>query len=348
MAQNIKKFCIYDGEFFAVIPVADEATPEEFQNISLRVSPKCITDKNIIPAAVPARFINRDTLVSIGPMLYSVGGIVYNEQMEMEPTNQVTKFDPAQPEVKLESCCNLIQPRHSPALISIGGIIYAFGGLATDIENCKECPWAEFLDTNKPIKEQKWKALNEPILRLSLSLQPCAIRYDAENILIIGCTEIGEGAVLYNVANESSKVYNCSPMPWFDKVDPVNIFEEKTIYWIGGPYLFAYELDKKIGYLADMNDSVLPHFNRRFWNTLQGPVLVHLKDNLFNIFSVFSGSYHERNIIVECTKFRVTKGNKNPCSPRSADRVLHLDLLGYQYYRCDLMLNLWGAVPICT
>lgn len=239
MAQNIKKFCLYDGHVFAVIPVADEVTPEESHNLSTQVLPDGIRDKNIIIAALASECLNTDALVSVGSMLYSVGRIVYNEQMETEPNNEVTKFDPTQPEVQLESCCNMIQPRKSPALISFGGIIYAFGGLATDIENCMECPWAEFLDTNKPIKEQKWKALKEPVLRLSLSLQPCAIRYDAENILIMGGTKFGEGAILYNVANESSKVYNFSPMPWYGKVDHVAIFGEKTVYCISHDYLFA-------------------------------------------------------------------------------------------------------------
>lgn len=348
MAQNIKKFCLYDGCVFAVIPVADEVTPEESHNLSTLVLPEGIRDKNIV-AALASECLNTDTLVSVGSMLYSVGQNVFNEQMETAPDNEVTKFDPTQPEVQLESCCNMIQPRNSPALISFGGIIYAFGGLATDVENCMECPWAEFLDTNKPIKEQKWEALKEPVLRLSLSLQPCAIRYDAENILIMGCTQSGEGAILYNVANESSKVCSFSPMPWYGKVDPVTIYGEKTVYWISEDYLFAYELDKQIRYFADMN-SMLPHFNHRFWNSLKGPVLVHLKDDLFNIFSLVSAFDPERTRIVECIKFRATKVNKNSiknwCSPGSSDRVLHLDLLGYQYYRCDLLWNMRGAVPM--
>lgn len=347
MAQNIKQFCIHDRHVFAVIPVADEVTPEEFQNLTLPVPPRCILDKNIIPASISPKYFNKETLVSVGSILYSVGGFIFNEQMVYEPINEVTKFDPAQPEIKLELCCNLIQPRHNHALISIGGIIYAFGGLATDIENCMECPWAEFLDTNKPIVEQKWKALKEPVLRLSQSLEPCAIRYDAENILIIGSTRFGDGAILYNVADESSKVYNCSPMPWFDPVDPVTILGEKTVYWIVGEDLFAYELDTQIRYFANVSDSVVTDFNYRFSDMIQGPVLVHLKDNIFNIFSVFSTPYPENTRVVECTKFRVTKGNENQSSPcRSGDRVLHLDLLGFQYFRCDLMLYLNGAVPL--
>lgn len=97
-------------------------------------------------------------------------------------------------------------------------------------------------------------------------------------------------------------------------------------------------------------NSMIPHFDHRFWTSSLGPVLVHLKDNLFNIFALASAFDPERTRIVECIKFRATKVNKNSIknlgSPGSSDRVLHLDLLGYQYYRCDLLWNLWGAVPM--
>ena len=77
----------------------------------------------------------------------------------------------------------MILPRVSPAVVGIGGKIYVFGGVSAYKQTFKESPYAEFLDTNEPGYHQEWKALKEPISRLSC---PYAFHYEAEIILISG------------------------------------------------------------------------------------------------------------------------------------------------------------------
>ncbi|KAL8131151.1 hypothetical protein AgCh_007176 [Apium graveolens] len=231
----------------------------------------------------------------------------------------------------------MILPRDSPAVVAIAGKIYVFGGFSPFVETFKEYPWAEFLDTNKPECKQKWKPLKDPVSRLSC---PVAIHYEAETILISSSSDVEHCDILYNVANQSSIAHD-SKLARF-VINPVTVFDDhKTVYWIDGVFFRAYELDRHICYLA-FTKEVFPDSEQRFWNTSQGPILVHLKDNLFNIFTL-SDIGSDPNVIgiVECTKIRVTK-----CINKSGKGVLQLDRVGYQSYQCDPLLSLYRVVPM--
>lgn len=333
--QNKKRFCLSDGGYtFAVIPVSLEATSEDIQNLSL--PPDYLPDAKITPIGTSLQVNSTSSMVSVGSMVYSIGGCKLDEQMAYVPTDEVLKFDTDQSELIFVSCCKMILPRVSPAVVVVDGKIYVFGGFSPINETFKEFPWAEFLDTNRPEYKQKWKALKEPVSRLS---RPVAVHYEAETILISSRCNVKQGDIIYNMANESSIAYD-SKFAWHVR-NPVTVFDDKTVYWMDDMFVNAYELDKRICYLA-LTREVFPDSRQRFWNTSRGPILVHLKDNLFNIFTLFPrGSYPNMVGIVECTKIRVTK-----CINKSGKGVLQLDRVGYQSYKCDPLLHLFSVVPI--
>lgn len=159
---------------------------------------------------------------------------------------------------------------------------------------------------------------------------PRAVHYEAETILIGSMHDINQGAIVYNVVDESSLGYNfdAKTMSWAYVRSPVTIFSKKTMYRIDGFLLRAYELDTHIHYQASMRDA-FPDFDNQFSNTLQGPVLLHLKDDLFNMFTMFGNadSYAQITGIVDCTKLRVTK-----CKLKSGEGVLHFFL--FVFYLC--------------
>lgn len=104
------------------------------------------------------------------------------------PCKHVYRFNTNNPEEGLKGCPKILKKRAYPAVVSLGGKIYVFGGFAPFKEDSS--PWAEFLDTNKPKEEQEWKALKDPIFPHSCSRLGCtqlfAFPYDAQTILI-GC-----------------------------------------------------------------------------------------------------------------------------------------------------------------
>lgn len=107
-------------------------------------------------------------------------------------------------------------------------------------------------------------------------------------------------------------------------------------------YMHAYDLDKHILYVGYTDESVLYDFSHGFDTTRMGPVLMHLQEDIFCCFTVYIEDPlgPSRTGVVECTKFRVTKDNQE-----SGDaRVLHLQALGYQSYRCEKMCELSGAL----
>ncbi|KAK1405494.1 hypothetical protein POM88_005099 [Heracleum sosnowskyi] len=337
---NEKRFCLSNGGYvFLVMSVPVETTSEEFQNLSLPEDEDYIPEEKLSPTILKVNI--ESSLVSVGSMVYSIGGCKLDEQNKLDdqneyvPTNEVTTFDTNQSELKLESCCNMILPRVSPAVVGIDGKIYVFGGFYPMKETFKECPWAEFLDTNKPKYKQKWKVMKEPVSRLSF---PVAFHYEADTILITNNSNIKHDDIIYNVANESSIAY--PSMYARNMRNPVTVFEDRTVYWIEGPVFKAYELDKRICYLGFTNE-VLPYFEQRFWNTTQGPILVHLKDNLFNIFSLFAIDSSPNIGIVECTKIRCTKRIN-----KSGEGVLQLDRVGYKSYKCDPLWSLSSVLPM--
>ncbi|KAK1405491.1 hypothetical protein POM88_005096 [Heracleum sosnowskyi] len=329
---NEKRFCLSNGGYvFLVMSVPVETTSEEFQYISLPED--YIPEEKLSPTILKVNLAS--SLVSVGSMVYSIGGCKLDEQNEHVPTNEVTTFDTDQSQLKLESCCNMILPRVSPAVVGIDGKIYVFGGFYPIKETFEECPWAEFLDTNKPKYKQKWKALKEPVSRLSF---PVAFHYEADTILITNNSDIKQDDIIYNVANESSIAYHS--MCAQNIKNPVTVFEDRTVYWIEGPIFKAYELDNHIFYLGFTNE-VLPYFEQRFWNTTYGPILVHLKDNLFNIFSLFAIDSSPNIGIVECTKIRCTKRIN-----KYGERVLQLDCVSYKSYQCDPLWTLSSVLPM--
>ncbi|KAK1405490.1 hypothetical protein POM88_005095 [Heracleum sosnowskyi] len=333
---NEKRFCLSNGGYvFLVMSVPVETTSEEFQNLSLPEDEDYIPEEKLSPTILKVNLAS--SLVSVGSMVYSIGGCKLDEQNEHVPTNEVTTFDTDQSQLKLESCCSMILPRVSPAVVGIDGKIYVFGGFYPMKETFKECPWAEFLDTNKPKYKQKWKVLKEPVSRLSF---PVAFHYEADTILISSGSNVKQDDILYNVANESSVVNHSKSAR--DMIKPLTVFEDKTVYWIDGGYFKAYELDKHICYLG-YTDEVLPDFENRLWSTTQGPILVHLKDNLFNIFTLFAIGSHPDNMIgtLECTKIRCTKRIN-----KSGEGVLQLDRVGYKSYKCEPLWSLSSVLPI--
>ncbi|KAL8131152.1 hypothetical protein AgCh_007177 [Apium graveolens] len=141
VAPNVKRFCLSDARsIFVVIPISLETTLEEFQNISLPAD--YLPDTKIDPLRTSLQVDFSTSLVSVGSMVYCIGGCKLDEQDEYVPTNEVTKFDADQPNLKFKSCCNMILPRDSPAVVAIAGKIYVFGGFSPFIETFKEYPWA--------------------------------------------------------------------------------------------------------------------------------------------------------------------------------------------------------------
>lgn len=79
-----------------------------------------------------------------------------------------------------------------------------------------------------PQSEQKWKALKEHVFRV---LNPFAIQYEAQTILIGNSYDIDQGAIVYNVLDESSLGYKfAKTMSWACVRDPITIFSNKTMY----------------------------------------------------------------------------------------------------------------------
>lgn len=326
--KKVKKFCLFDRySEFMVIPVSvsaeEEATPEEL-------------DEKIIPIKGSIIDHRRSmSFVSVGSMVYCIGGLRLDEHAEwgFVSTNEVTMFDADQPEFKFLPCCNMIMPRIEPAVVSKGGKIYVFGGYRT-----ADCPWAEFLDTNKPQSEQKWKALKEPVSRFWAT---AAIHYDSQTILIRSAHDINQGAIIYNVADESSSPVCKSDWLYLFKLFPsVTLSSDKTIYWLHGMDFNACEFDDKWepkhSYTGFMPE-VFPDFCSRFVDYKRGPVLGHVKDNLFVIFSL---TYLNNTPTVDCAKVRVTKH-----IDESGMRSLKLVPVGHHSYQY-LLPSLYGAVPI--
>lgn len=272
------------------------------------------------------------SLVSLGTDVYCIGG----EEGSNLPSKEVTKFNTSNPTRRLEPCPTMIKDRAYPAVVSIGMKLYVFGGLSPFEEQTR--PWAEFLDTSKPIEDQKWEPLHEPIIRpcrLFGCTQLFVFPYDRQHI-VIGCSLHSEQrAVFYDVTNGSSSYYKYLPKihPW-GNARPVTVFDEKTIYWIQNSELMAFELDKQVSYCAKLTISVFPE--GLFLDMETVPLLVHLKDNLFGFFTMYVSKTTNINII-ECHKVRVSKGHPG---------VLRLSVVGYQCYRCDPMHHLSGVVSI--
>lgn len=332
-----KMFCLYNPDSLLTIPVSTELT-EEFKGLSL---PADYVPDQITPLGSLPDDIYR-SVVSVGSTVYCIGGSKRIQLGVHQPRNEVTKVHVYERKFKLESCCDMIQPRASPAVVSICGKIYVFGGLPFGEKNCSDYyPWGEFLDTNEPESEQKWKPLEEPPFRVS---QPYAIQYEAQTILIGSSRYMEQGAVIYNVADKSSpSAYKFEAAMLYTFVRaPVTILSTKTMYWIDDTFLIAYELDTHVRYWVSMHD-LFPNFSRLFINAMQGPVLVHLKGDLFNMFTMFglSKSNGEKNGLVECIKFRVTKSKL-----KAGDGVLHVDRVGYKSYKCKSMWEVCGALPI--
>ncbi|KAL8146494.1 hypothetical protein AgCh_004284 [Apium graveolens] len=339
---------------YAVTSISAETTDEEVLKQSLRSkSPPDVTIH--VRGSAPLSF--GTSLVSVGNMVYCIGGSNSDKSSGFLASKEVRRFDPNKPELELD--CNhppMNQGRFFPAVVALQMIIYVFGGLSqTDSNNS---PYAECLDTKKPKHRQKWKPLTEPPNRLSLDFPPFAIPYEANTVLIgssdicmgttilIGSRHVAQGALLYGVHNGVWNEYLFNPvsMSTIQVLNPVSVVWEKTIYWVDERYIYAYDLDKHILYVGYTNESVLYDFGRGFDTTRMGPVLMHLQENIFCCFTVYVEDPlgPSRTGVVECTKFRVTKYNQ-----QSADAgVLHLQAMGYQSYRCENMCELSSVLRI--
>lgn len=100
-------------------------------------------------------------------MYYTGGDLDSNSNL---PCKHVYRFNTNYPEGGLEGCPKMLK-RAYPIVVSLGGKIYVFGGLAPFKEDSS--PWAEFLDTNMPKEEHEWKALKNPIFPHSCSQLGC-------------------------------------------------------------------------------------------------------------------------------------------------------------------------------
>lgn len=268
------------------------------------------------------------SLVYVGADVYCIGG----EFGSNLPSKEVIKFNTSNPTCKLEWCPPMIKERAYPAVASFGAKLYVFGGLSPVEE--ETIPWAESLDTSMPIEDQKWEPLQEPIIR------PCRVfgctqlfifPYDHQQIIIACSLQNNQHAIVYNVSNGTSSIYEFLPeiQPW-GYARPV--VHERTIYWIQNSQLMSFELDTKVSYRANLENKVFPEI--LFVEMHSVPLLVHLKDNLFGFFIV-TGYDSETTKIIECHKVRVSEGRHG---------FLSLNVVGYQCYKCDEMHYLSGVV----
>lgn len=339
---------------YAVTSISTKTTDEEVQKQSRRSK---IPPDKIIRHHGSALVTFGTSLVSVGFIVYCIGGSKRDKSMGILASNEVRKFDTTKPELGLDfSPPPMNQGRFFPAVVAIGKKIYAFGGLSQTDSN--DSTWAECLDTNKPVLEQRWQPLTEPPSRLLLDFPPFAIPYETNTIsigssdicmgttIMIGSRHVTQGAILYGVHNGLWEEYRFNPisMSTIQVLNPVSVVCEKTIYWVDERDIYAYDLDKHILYAGNMAESLLHDFDCGFDTTRMGPVLMHLQENNFCCFTVYVENPlgPSKTGVVECTKFRVTKDN-----PESGHQgVLHLHDMGYQSYRCETMCELSGVVPL--
>ncbi|KAL6539908.1 hypothetical protein OROHE_011679 [Orobanche hederae] len=188
--------------------------------------------------------------------------------------------------------------------------------------------------------------LDIPLSLVSMISRPFVIPYNqSATVFLIGCRRhLNHGAILFDTTDMSFKEFNTMPLIY--SCHPITVVVDRTMYWIDGEYLEAYDFDNHFGYSALTSDSVLSDFGHRFTNKNWGPLLVHLDKNLFCFFTMYCYQDSDDSAlhrVVECTKFRATKViDDMSCKHGHLD----LELVGYQSYQCDSLLALHGVLPM--
>lgn len=317
---------------FVRICVKPYVTEEEVQNLSLRSSclSRPLSETPIPSIGKLATFGISATIASLGSLLFCLS----TKHSPYQPTNEVKMFNPSSPKFKLISCCNMIRARHSPAAISSRGILYVFGGFPPHKKVNKSTPWAEYLNTTLPKTQQRWMPLDMPErhrAHVATFSYPFVIPYNqAGTVFLIGCSW---SAILFDTTDMSFKEFNLIHMPPNRLRNPVTVVEDRTMYWIDGKCLQAYDFDNHVHYSALTSNPVLSDFGFELSSYGWGPCLVHLDKNLFCFFT--RHCYQDSEVSaplrkLECTKFRATKvldNSGNPGHLESGSRACGLPVL---------------------
>lgn len=288
------------------------------------------------------------TFVTVGPVVYCIGGIIgLNNNGEVVLSNVVRKFNTNKQTLELDANCPpMLQGRRSPAATAIGKKIYVFGGLSKT-DSCS--PWAEFLDTKKARDKQIWKPLTEPPFRLGIEDGLYAIRYEADNdsSILIGSKCNFRGALLYGVHDKVWNKYEFHMNVLGTRMmSPLGVASEKTLYWIHHMCLYAYDLHEHLLYRNYLEAELFSDWVGfvELINEWNGPYLFHLQGNLFCCFTVYmeDSQCPFKTGVIECTKFRVDK--VEPKTGAVGDLYLHS--ISYYSFQCQWMCELDGLNPM--
>ncbi|KAL6576616.1 hypothetical protein OROMI_010892 [Orobanche minor] len=334
-------FCLCTGSpvncmKFFLCHVSDNVTEEELRQQPLRKRSPPDADMNPFGSI---QFGCGTSYVSVGSMVYCIGGQKGDANTGVERGNEVRKFDTEISNFEVDRMSPpMNEGRCFAAVVAIGKTIYVFGGLSPTAT--EDSLWAECLNTDMPIAMQKWMPLKQPPFRLELEISTFAIPYKNGSILIAN-EDISKGALLYNVCDGIWMKYEY-PFMYSHVSRPVSVVCEKTVYWIDKFNMFAYDYETHVLYSGLLRELL---YEKDFTcSTLKGPYLMHLKDDVFCCFITYV-MYHHRDPtptkVVQCTTFQVTKHSSG-----SARGDLRLHATSIKSYKCGTLFTLLGVVPM--